>query len=136
MSKPIDINQDGDESAILENTIVDGDNTEEESDEFEEIDDEEERQLEGEEEEEGEKGQNTLTHLLLGNTNGAAVENEVDFHEEDEEDLDEGEDEDDEYVEDDEDEDEYVVPSTTSNKRSIDEVADKEVSQGLKKIKA
>lgn len=130
----------------LEKRIGDDANNEgEDSDDYEELDDEEVAGEEEEEEEEGKeegeeagKGQeNTLTHLLLGNTtNGATKETAGPEYEEEEgeegdyDDDDGDDDDDDEYV-DDEDEDE---PRT--NKRSIDEVTDKEASQGSKRIKA
>lgn len=101
----------------------------------------EEEEEEGEEQGEGGKGQkNTLTHLLLGKTNGATTETAAEYEEEEDveegdyDDDDDDDDNDDEYI-DDEDETEPRPPK----KRSIDEVdevTDKEVSQGSKKIKA
>ena len=59
--------------------------------------------------------------------NGATAENEAEY--DDDDDDDEGdEDGDDDYVEEEED-------NSLNKKRSIDEVADKEASQGSKKIK-
>jgi len=148
MSKPADFNQDGVTNGGLERRVEDTefeDNEGEESDEYEEIDDEEERQVAGDEDEdedEGEevdKGTNTLTHLLLGNTNGATVENKAEYEDADEDaddgDDDDDDDDDDEYVEDGE--GDYAAPPIPLNKkRSIDEVVDEEDSQGSKKIKA
>jgi len=161
MSKATELNQDGHENVTITNgSLIGNFETEEvegeESDEYEEIDDdEEEKQVVGGEEEEeeddddeedeheggeAEKGQNTLTHLLLGNTNGATVENEAELDEENEDEddgdgEDDDEDEDEEYVDDDD--GVYAAPPNPLNKkRSIDEVADGEASQGSKKIKA
>jgi len=120
----------------VENDNEEGEESDE-YDEYEDIDDEEERPDKEKEEGggEGEEGQNnTLTHLLLGNT--ATVE-----YNEDEEDVDD--DDDDDEVDDDDDEDEYLedededdsslsIPSTNLKKRSIDE---EEASQPSKKIK-
>ena len=98
--------------------------------------------------------QNTLTHLLIGNVsyiylftlfrcidlvkpNGATVENE-EYEEDDDEgddDDDNDDDDDDEYIEEDEEVD-AAHPNPLNKKRSIDEVVDKEASQGSKKIKA
>jgi len=150
MSKAADLNKDEFESAngspekrLGDKTEVQGDEGEE-SDDYEEIDDEEE-EIAGDEEDEdkGQEGQQEekLTHLLIGNPNGATAENEVEYEEDDGDDneVDEGDDDDDdddEYVEDGE-EDYAAQPIPLNKKRSIDEVVDKEAaSQGSKKIKA
>lgn len=93
-----------------------------------------------------EEQQDTLTHLLIVSyiylfalsrcidsikPNGAIAENEADY-EEDDDDDDEDEDGDDDYVEE---EEEDNAANALHKKRSIDEVADKEASQGSKKIK-
>ncbi|KAF8808157.1 hypothetical protein BYT27DRAFT_7190275 [Phlegmacium glaucopus] len=151
MSEAAELNQDGQESVTngsLEKRIGDAEPAEvegdegEESDNYEEIDDEEERQIVGDEDDEEDEGEevekqepNTLTHLLLANTNGATAENEAEYEEEYDEEIDEGDDDDDdEYVE--EDEDYAAPPNPLTKKRSIDEVADDETSQGSKKLKA
>jgi len=118
-------------------THVEGE--EEESDDYdeeEEADYEEDRQIVGdedddqeqEEEEEGEEnqGKDTLTHLLLGNPNAPVEGDEIDDEEDEEE-----EEDDDEYIEEAGD-----VAPTGGKKRSIDEVADEDDSQGSKKAKA
>lgn len=71
---------------------------------------------------------------LWTQTNGTIAENEAEF-EEDSEDGEEGDnDDDDEYVDDEE--DDTAPPVPLNKKRSIDEVAEEEASQGSKKIKA
>ena len=73
--------------------------------------------------------------------NGPTAENEAE-HEEDDEDVDDegdvdDDDDDDEYVDEEEGlEDDTAHSSPLNKKRSIDEVVDKEPSQGSKKIKA
>ena len=71
--------------------------------------------------------------------NGATAENEAEYEDgdDDDEEVDEGDDDDDdddEYV--DGEEDYAAQPTPLNKKRSIDEVIDKEASQGSKKIKA
>jgi hypothetical protein len=69
--------------------------------------------------------------------NGTTAENEVAEYEdeaEEGEDDDDDEDDDDEYV--DEDEDDAASSLPINKKRSIDEVAEEEVLQGSKKIRA
>lgn len=116
---------------------LEGENEEEEEsdeyDEDEEADYEEDRQIAGdeddeeeeEEEEEGDEGQNALTHLLLGKPEVPVAGGDLGNEDDDEED-----DEDDEYVE------EPALDKSPSKKRSFDEVAEDEDSQGGKKIKA
>ena len=74
--------------------------------------------------------------------NGATAGNEAEYGDEDDEgdgddddDDDDDDEDDDEYVEED-DEDNTAHPIPLNKKRSIDEVVDKEASQGSKKIKA
>ncbi|CAA7264854.1 unnamed protein product [Cyclocybe aegerita] len=138
----------GEEVDFEEERQIVGDEDEDEDDEYE-VEEEEEGggtyEPEGEEEEEevqDHRGTNTLTHLLLGNPNAPADDDDVDDVDDEDDEVDENDDEDDD--------DDYVdnpappavveAPEPISRKRSIQEVveddADDAEPQGSKKVKA